>query len=142
MIGDDIDRPGDRKRRNRRAAGECLQLHHTESVGEARKHKDIGRGQMRTQILALLLAEEDRIRIFLREQQSLRPVADDDLRSRQVERKKRFEILFDRNPAHGHEDRARQVDRGGALGREQFRVDAAGPEAELAKAALAQLLAQ
>jgi hypothetical protein len=51
---------------------------------------------VRTQILPLLLAEEDGLRIFLCELRLLRSVADDDLRSRQIQRKKRFEILFDR----------------------------------------------
>ncbi len=139
MIGDHVERTGDRERRNRRAAGQRFELHDAERVGEAREHEHVGGGQMRRQILALLLAEEFRFRIFLRQRRLLRAVADHDLGSRQIQRQKRFEILFDRDPAHGHEDRPRQIELGRLIRPEQVGVDAAGPEAEFSEAARAQV---
>ena len=78
----------------------------------------------------------------LRELRLLRSVADDHFRSRQVERQKRFEILFDRDAAHRHEDRPRQIERHGIMRVEQFGIDAARPEAELAKTPRAEFLPQ
>src|SRR6478609_6636246 len=63
----------------------------------------------------------------------LRARADDDFRARQIERKECFEVLFDRDPPHGDEDRAREVDRDGAVRPEQIGVHAARPHAEIAE---------
>ena len=68
----------------------------------------------------------------------LRPGADHDLGARQIERQKRSEVLFDRDAADGHEDRPRKIEIDGAIGTEQIDVDAAGPHAEIAEAALAE----
>ena len=132
MIGDDVQRAGHRKRRDRRAAGQRFQLHDAESVGQAREHEHVGGRQMRGQFRALLLAEEFCLRIAPLEFRALRAVADHDLGARQVERQERFEILLDRDAAHGHEDRPRQIQRRRIVGMKQIGVDAAGPEAELA----------
>ena len=97
---------------------------------------------MRGQVRALLLAKENRARIFPRKLRLLRTVADDHLRSRQIEREERFEILLHRDAAHGHEDRPRQIQRNRVVGIEQLGVHAARPEAELAKSTRGKFLAQ
>ncbi len=68
-----------------RAAGERLELRHAERIGEARKHEDIGSCKMGREIRALLLAEEDDVRILLLERRLLRAVADHHLGARQIE---------------------------------------------------------
>ena len=140
MIRDHVERPRHRKGGNRRAAGQRLELHDAERIGAARKHEDVRSRQMRGQIRAGLFAEKSDTRIFVLERRLLRSVADHDLGSRQVERKKSFDILFDGDAAHGHEDRARQVELERVIRIEKFGVDAAAPEAELAKAARGELV--
>ena len=112
MIRDHVQRAGHRKRRDRRAARQRFELHDAEGVGEAREHEDVGRRQMRGQIRALLFAEKSGLRIAALQLGRLRSVADHDLGSRQVQREKRLEVLFDRDAAHGHEDRPRQIELG------------------------------
>ena len=133
---------GDRKRRDRRATGQRFELNHAKRVGEAREHEHVGRGEMRGEVLPGLLAEEDGIRIFAFELGLLRSIADHDLGARQIQRQERFEILLHRDAAHGHEDRSRQIELSRMIGIEQFGIDAARPEAELAKTAFGQFLAE
>ena len=119
MIRDHVQRARYRKRRDRRAAGQRLELHDAEGIGEAREYEDVRRRQMRGQIPAGLLAEKSGLRISARQLRLLRSIADHDLGSRQVQREKRLEIFFDRDAAHGHEDGPRQIKLGGFVGREQ-----------------------
>ena len=65
----------------------------------------------------------------------LRAFADHDFRPGQIERKERFQILLDRDPACGEKDRTRQVKRDDAMRREQVGVDAARPHAEVLESA-------
>ncbi len=102
-------------------------------VGQAREHEDVGGGEMRGQILPLLLAEENRVGIFLFQCRPLRAVADHDLGARQVERQEGVEVLLHRDAAHGHEDRPRQIELRRLVGIEQLGVDAAGPKPSLRK---------
>ena len=67
------------------------------------------------------------------------PCADDDLGAGQIERKKRFEVLLDRDPPDADEDRARQIEIDRAIRPEQIGVDAARPHAEILEAAPAEL---
>ena len=69
----------------------------------------------------------------------LRSGADDDFAAGQIEREERRQVLFDGDPAHGHEDRPRKIEIDGAIRPEQIDVDAARPHAEIAKAALGKL---
>ena len=69
----------------------------------------------------------------------LRPGADDDFAAGQIERQERRQVLFDGDPAHGHEDRPRKIEIDRAIGPEQIDVDAARPHAEIAKAAFGKL---
>jgi hypothetical protein len=57
------------------AAGQRLELHDAERVGQAREHEDVGGSEVRGQILALLLAEENRVGIFLFQRRPLRAAA-------------------------------------------------------------------
>ena len=142
MIGNHVLWAGDRKGCDGCAAGQCFELHDAKGVGERRKHEDVRCRQVRGEILALLLAEKCDAAIFMRERRLLRSVANHDFRARQVERQECFEILFNRDTAHGHEDRPRQIEPGGRIRIEQLGIDAAGPEAELLEAACAKFLAQ
>ena len=72
----------------------------------------------------------------------LRPVADDDLRARQIERQERRQVLFHREAADADENRAGQIDCRGALGAEEVGIDAARPHRQMRKAAIAELLDQ
>ena len=131
--------PGHRKCRDRRAAGQRLELHDAEGVGEARENEHVGRGQMRGQIL--------------------RPSS---RRGRRLSDISRCSAAFcgpspittlvpgrssDRNASRFFSTATRptvmKIGRGrsssaGSFGTEQLGVDAARPEAELAEAALAQ----
>ena len=95
---------------------------------------------MRGQVRAFLFAQEVDAGIFLRQFAPLRPVTDHNLGAGQVERQKRLDVLLDRDAAHGHEDRARQIEVGGMIRIEQFGIDAASPEAELAEAPRGELI--
>ena len=97
---------------------------------------------MRRQILAGLLAEKSRLRKPPRQLGALRPVADHDLGPRQIQRQKRFEVLFHSDASDRHEDRPGQIELGGIAGVEQFGIDATRPEAELLESAREQLLLQ
>ena len=67
VIRDHIQRARHRKRRDRRAAGQRLELNHAERIGQAREYEHVGRRQMRGQVGALFFAQEFDVRIFLRE---------------------------------------------------------------------------
>jgi hypothetical protein len=110
MIGDDVEGTCDRKRRNRRPAGQSLELHDAEGVGQAREYEDVGGSDMRGQVLARLLAEEFRVREAALELGARRAVADHDLGAGQIEREESFEILLDRNAADRGKDRPRKVE--------------------------------
>ena len=97
---------------------------------------------MRRKIPAILFPKKHSARIFLLQHRPLRPIADHNLGARQVQRKKRLEILLNSHAAHGHEDRARQIEFGRFARPEQIRIDAARPEAELAKTPRAEFLPQ
>ena len=99
MIGDDVERTRHRERRDRRAAGQRLELHDAERVGETREDEHVGGSDMRGQVLAGLLAEKFCIREAPLQLGPLRAVADDDLGAGQIERQERFEILLDRDAA-------------------------------------------
>jgi hypothetical protein len=85
MIGDDIERPRDRKCRNRRAAGQSLELHDAKRVGQAREDENGGGGDVRGQVLARLLAEEFRIGKAALELGARGTIADHDLGAGQIE---------------------------------------------------------
>ena len=90
------------------------------------------------QLLAVLLAEEDRVRIGLFQRDPRRAVADDHLGAGQIEIEERLEILLHRDPADREKHRRRQaeVDRAGM---EQMGVDAARPQHDIVEAALGKL---
>jgi len=85
MAGDHILRTGDRIGRDRNAARQCLELHDAERVGAARKHKDVGGGEMGRKNTVVEHAEEFRLGKFALELGFLRTGADDDLGARQIE---------------------------------------------------------
>ena len=103
------------------------------------KHEHVGGREMRGENAVIEHAEELGVGEFALELVFLRPGADDDLGAGQIERQERFEILLDRDPADGHENRPRQVESDGAVGAEQIDVDAARPHAEIAEPALVEL---
>ena len=142
MVADDVLRPGDRKGRDRHAAGQRLELHDAERVGPARKYEDVGRCQMRGQVPFSSSPRNFASGKRALQLRLLRAVADHDLGARQIERQKCFEVLFDRDAADGDEDRSREVELDRAVRPEQIGVDAARPHAEIAEAALAELAHQ
>ena len=133
VIRNHIQRTCDRKRRDRRAARQRFELNDAEGVGEAREHEDVRRRQMRGQILAGFFAEESDLRVAALQFRPLRPVPDHDLRSRQVQCQKCFEVLFDRDAADRHENGSGQIQFDRMVGPEQIGVDPARPAAELPK---------
>jgi len=65
---------------------------------------------------------------------ALRPVDDDDLVARQVEREERRQVLLDRDPAHVKEHRAREWSVLPRLGPEAVEVRAPRQRTEIAEA--------
>ena len=102
--------PGDRKRRDRQAAGQRLEQHQAEGVGLAREHEDVGGRIDLGQFLAVPRAEEHRLRIFPLQRRARRPVADDQLGAGQIEIEERLEILLDRDAADAEKHRRRQAE--------------------------------
>ena len=86
-------------RGNRNAAGQRLELNDAECVGSAREDEYVRRGKMRRQGFPFQLPQEVCIRKLALQLGRLRPVADDDLRTRQIERQERRQVLFHREPA-------------------------------------------
>ena len=82
VIRNHVQRTGDRKCGHRRAAGQRLELDHTEGIGEAGENKDVGRGQVGGQIGARFFAKEFSVGIFLLQRRSLRSIPDHHLGSR------------------------------------------------------------
>src|SRR5262249_10466822 len=120
MIADDVARTGDRKCCNGYAAGERLELHDAERVGQTWKNEDVGGGKMRGENAVVELAEklgggETALKLGL-----LRPGADHNFRARQIERKKSWQIFLDRHPPYRHEDRPREIQIDRAIGTEQI----------------------
>src|SRR3990172_11627583 len=62
-VGDHVLRPGRGKSGDRDAAGERLEQDEAESVGQARKDKDVRRGISQRKILTVFRSEEQRIGI-------------------------------------------------------------------------------
>src|SRR5208283_2216751 len=119
-----------------------LELHDAESVGLAWKHEDVRRGKIAGERLVLQLAEEHGLGVTLFELIELRTAADDELRSRQVEREKGVEVLLHRHPPDRDEQRTRQIERNGAVGPEHVGVDAARPHPEVYEIPGAQLIVE
>ncbi len=97
---------------------------------------------MRGEIFVAERAEECRRRILPPQPLEFRPLADDGLGARQVERQERIEILLDRDASDGHEDRPRQTEIDGAVRAEELRVDAARPRADIGEATARQFVVQ
>ncbi|MGY3357596.1 hypothetical protein ACVWZK_004259 [Bradyrhizobium sp. GM0.4] len=137
-IADHVAGPLHRKRRDRQAARQGFEQNEAERVGLARKHEDIGGRVDVRQLLAMLFAEEDRVRIGLLQRDTRRAVTDDHLGAGQLEVEERLEILLHRDPTDREEHRRRQaeIDRAGM---EQMGVDAARPQHDIVEAALGQL---
>src|SRR5580704_9112650 len=79
MVGDDVLRPSDRKSGDRNAAGERLELHDTERIGEAWKHEYVGARQVRGENAVVQHAEKFRVGEFSLELGFLRSGTDNDL---------------------------------------------------------------
>ena len=68
------------------------------------------RGVDLRELLAVPRAEKLRVRIFSRQRNARRPVADHQLAAGQIEVEKGLDILFDRDPADAEKDRLRQTE--------------------------------
>ncbi len=139
LVRDHVDRTGDRKRRDRRAAGERFQLHHAEGVGEAREHEHVGGRHMGRKVATGLFPQEFDRGITAGKLGPLRSIPDHDLGAGQLQREKCLEIFFHRDAADIHEDRSRQIELGHVVGGEEVGIDPAAPGAESAEAARRQL---
>src|SRR5580704_12844560 len=106
VIGDDVLRPGDGKSGDRNPAGERLELHYTEGIGEAWKHEHVRARQMRSENAVVQHAEKLCIGELALELGFLRAGADDDLGAGQIEGEERFQVFLDGDPTDRHEDRA------------------------------------
>src|SRR5580704_10932923 len=84
MVGDDVLRTGNRKSSNRNAAGERLELHDAERVGQAWKHEHVGARQMRSENAVVQHAEKLCVGELALELRFLRSGADDDLGAGQI----------------------------------------------------------
>ena len=124
-------------RRNRHAAGERLELNDAERVGPARKYEHVRRCHQTGELSAFAQAEERHIRESPSQICLLRPLADHDFRARQIKREESLDILLKCDAACGEKDRTRQVERDHTVRREQVRIDAARPHAQVLEAALA-----
>ena len=111
VVRDHVLRPGDGIGRDRHAAGQRLELHDAERVGQARKDEHIRRGDDGRRQLAV----SSRPRNFTsgkrrRSSASCGPVADHHLGAGQIEREEGFEILLDGDAPDADEDRPRQIE--------------------------------
>src|SRR5208283_4002458 len=133
VIADDVLRPGNGKSGDGNAARQRLELHDAERVGAARKHEHVRRREMAGKNAVLQSAKKFGIGKAAFELRLLRAGADDNPGAGQIERKESFQVLFDGDAAHRHEDRTGKGKIDGAIGVEQIDVDAAGPHAEIAE---------
>ena len=129
-----------RKGGDRQAAGERLQHHQAEGVGEAGEDEHVGGGDMARQVGAELGAEEVDVGIARLQGRALRAVADHHLGAGQRQRQERADVLFHRHPPDIEMDRPRQVEQRGLVRPEQLQVDPAGPAADVGEAARDQLV--
>jgi hypothetical protein len=81
-VVDDVDRPGDRIRGDRKAARVGLEHHHTKGVGEGGEDEDIGPGVVLREILAGAKPGPPDLGIITLEGCACRSVADHDLGTR------------------------------------------------------------
>src|SRR6516225_7101626 len=119
------------------AASERLELNDAERVGPARKYEHVRRCHQTGELSAFAQAEERHIRESPSQICLLRPLADHDFRARQIKREESSDIFLNCDAACGEKDRTRQVDRDHTVRREQVRIDAARPHAQVLEAALA-----
>ena len=96
---------------------------------------------MSRELFPELRAEKMRIRKTALQLGARRPVADDDLRARQVEAQHRLQILFDRHAADVEKDRPRQTDRAAIARMVERVIDAARPDDDALEAALREFVA-
>src|SRR5262249_47492820 len=128
-----------REGRDRNTGSKSLKLHHTERVGAARKHENVGRSEVSRELGTFYDAEEFHVREPRLEFALLWAVTDQHLGTRQVERSERSQARLHRNTAHIDEDWPREIELGGASRLEKVGVHAAGPHAEARKAAFRQI---
>src|SRR6516225_549790 len=114
-------------RRHWNTAGQRFELNDAKCIGSTGKHEHVCRPKVSRQGLSLQLTDEMGIRKATLQLACLRPVADDDLRTRQIERQKRGQIFFHCEAADTDENRAGQIDCRGAFRPEEVGIDAAGP---------------
>src|SRR6185437_2567122 len=105
-----------------------------ERVGPARKDERVGAAKVRGERISDLGPGEHRIRVPSLQRRALRAVADDDLRSWQIQAKKRFDVLLDRDAADAHEYGAPPVVFDPGTGAEQVRIDSPRPADEVLEA--------
>ena len=86
--------------------GQRLELKDAERVASGRKHKYVRDRKMRRQGFAFQLTEKVGIRKATLQLDRLRPLADDDLRAGQIERRERRQVLFHREAADADENRS------------------------------------
>ena len=124
--GENFERPAHRVCRNRHAASERLNVNKAESVRSRREHEDVRTLIIFREFLAELRSDEDSVFILLLKLRALRPVSDNELRARKVEREEVFNALLNRQPTDIEEDRTRVFIKGRAVaGPEGFEVNAA-----------------
>src|ERR1700722_14729084 len=104
VIGDDILWASDRISRDWNAACQRFKLHDAECVSGARKEKHAGRGEVRGQNAVVQVTEKLRVGKPALQLFFLRPLADDNLSARQIERQKCVYVLLDRDAAERHEN--------------------------------------
>ena len=141
-VPDHVARTGHRKCCNRNAAGKRLKLHDTECVGEAWKDEHIGRRDDASQFGSAAKAEEHRVGEAPAQFGFLWPLADDNLRARQLKREKRLEVLLNGDATRGQENRPRQTELNAVIRRKHIRIDAAGPHAKVPETALPKFRGQ
>src|ERR1700723_1290374 len=121
-ILDDVNGSGTRIRRHRHAAGHGLEIDQPECIGAARKHHDVGRRQVRPELLAEAVAHERGMRRLPLQPRPLRPVADDDFAAGPGHVEERVDILFHRDPADVRRDGALQREKILRMGLENLRI--------------------
>jgi hypothetical protein len=104
----DVEGARHRVGRDRQPRGHGLEQDEAERVGPAGKDERVGRGVGLGERLAEPGAEEHRLGVRLCRVRDSRPVADHQLRPRQIEAEERHDVLLDRDPADVEEDRARR----------------------------------
>src|SRR6266700_6569010 len=142
IAADDVTRPSHGECRDRYAACERLELYHAESVREAWEYEYVRCCDVRRERLAVQRAQKSHLGIAAPQFTFLRALADNDFRTRQLERQERVEILLDRNAPNADENRPRKVELDVMARAEHLGVDAARPHAEIGEAALGQLTHQ